>query len=189
MVRQIKKQNLKQPETPAGNRIDEIRAELEQEEMDLTEIRELVAKMKEKIIDKEPNYFSKKDILKIAFGSLAVGFAFIFSSALIKTALNLDVFHIELIIISTLVLLILQIYFVWFNLVKDKTKRKFGEFLTKRLTTLYIVAILSSFFLIYIFNIDSQLLTFLDVMKLVVMMSMPCSLGAAIPSLIGSNEI
>lgn len=166
------------------NRIDQIREEIRQEEKDLLEIKDLVTRMKQKVVDKEPSHFSSKDILKIFFGSLTVGFAFIFSSALVKTALALDVKHLEFIILTTLILLSIQIYLVWHTRVKDKKTRPLGEFLTKRLTTLYLVAIISSFILIYIFNIDSQFSTFFDVMRLVVLMSMPCSLGAAIPSIL-----
>lgn len=165
-------------------RIDEIKDEISREEKDLITIKETISKMKQDIVDKEPSHFSKNDILKIFFGSLTVGFAFIFSSALVKTALGLDLIHIEFIILITLLLLSVEIYFVWFHRVKNKRDRPFSEFLTKRLTTLYLVAIMSSFILIYIFNIDSQLINFFDVMKLVVLMSMPCSLGAAIPSIL-----
>ena len=170
------------------SRVREIEEEITKEEKDLIEIKEAISKIKQKIIDKEPSHFSKNDILKIFFGSLTVGFAFIFSGALIKTALALDVKHIELIILTTLALLSIEIYFVWNHNVKDKVNRPFGEFLTKRLTTLYIVAIMSSFILIYIFNIDSQLSSFYDVMKLIVLMSMPCSLGAAIPSILKEHQ-
>jgi uncharacterized membrane protein len=182
-----KKNIIKKADINTGNnqnRIDEIRQEIENEEKDIIAIRESISKMKESILDKEPSHFSRKEILKITFGSLAIGFAFIFSSALIKIAINLDLIHLELIILFTMGLLIAEIYFVWSNMVKDKAQRKFSEFLTKRLISLYLVAIISSFFLIYILNIDSQLLSFYDIMKLVVMMSMPCSVGAALPSML-----
>lgn len=166
------------------SRIDEIHEEIEREEKDLIELRGLVSRIKEQIVDAEPAHFSKNEILKITFGSLAIGFAIIFREALVDVAINLDLIHIEMIILTTMLLLIAEIYFVWFNMVKDKARRKLGEFLTKRLITLYFVAVLSSFFLIYIFNIDKNISSFSDVMKLVVMMSMPCSVGAAIPSML-----
>ena len=169
------------------SRVDEIKEEILREEKELIEIKKAISKMKENVLDKEPGHFSKNDILKIFFGSLTVGFAFIFSGALVKTAVNLDIKHLELIILTTLALLCIEIYFVWFHQVKNKKQRPLGEFLTKRLTTLYIVAIMCSFILIYIFNIDSQLTNFSDVMKLVVLMSMPCSLGAAIPSILKNH--
>ncbi len=166
------------------SRVEEVRAEIEREERELLEIRTLISTLKERFIDNEPEHFSKKDIFKIFFGSLTIGFAFIFSAALIKTATSLDVLHLEIIIFSTFFIISAEIYFIWKNRVKDKTNRYFGEFLTKRLTTLYIIAIISSFILIYLFNIDKQLPNTTEIMKLVVLMSMPCSVGAAIPSFI-----
>ena len=165
-------------------RTDQIREEFEREEKEVIEIKEMVRRMKEKVLDKNPSHFSRRDIINASFGSLIIGLAFVFKGAVAKVARNLDVLHIELIILSTFLILIAEIYFVGYSRVKEKTTRHFGEFMTKRLVTIYFVAIISSFFLIYIFNIDKNLPTFFDVMKMVVLLSMPCSVGAAIPSLL-----
>lgn len=166
------------------SKVDEIRKEIEKEEQELLQIRELVNHMKEKVVDKEPEHFSKRDILNAFFGSLIVGLTFIFKGDIIKSAINLRITHIEMIILSTFIILIAQIYFIGYLRVKDKSKRTFGEFMTKRLLTLYSMAVITAFFLIYIFNIDFTLPTFKDEIKMVILLSMPCSVGAAIPSLL-----
>ena len=166
------------------SRVNDIRAELEREEKEILEVRDIVNSMKEKVLDKHPSHFSRRDIVNASFGSLTIGLAFVFKGAIYDTAMKLDLLHTELIILSTFLILMAQIYFIGYSRVKEKTKRQFGEFMTKRLTTLYFVSIISSFFLIYIFNIDKALPTFFDTMKMVVLLSMPCSVGAAIPSLL-----
>lgn len=164
--------------------INVIRNELEREEKEILDIRNIVLKMKEKVLDKEPSMFSRRDIINAVFGSLTIGLTFVLKGALKSTSLILTIYHLELIIASTFLILMAEIYYVGYSRVKDKNHRTFGEFMTKRLVTLYIVSMLTSFFLIYILNIDSTLPTFYDVMKMVILLAMPCSVGAAIPSLL-----
>lgn len=167
-----------------SKRIEEIKKELRREEKEVLEIKEMLASVKAKVLDKEPSYFSRRDIVNTFFGSLLIGLTFILKGSVNRVASGLDIIHLELIILSTFLILIAEIYFVGYSRVKEKDKRHFGEFLTKRLTTLYAIAILTSFFLIYIFNMDKEIGSFMEVMKMVVLLSMPCSVGAAIPSIL-----
>ena len=163
---------------------DEVRLRLDEEEKTLLEIKSVISNLKEKVIDKTPHKFSKKDIINSIFGSLTVGLTFVFKGAILRTVKTLNIIHIEFIILATFAILIAEIYFVAYSRVKEKSQRNFGEFMTKRLFTLYFVSILSSFFLIYIFNIDAQFANFKELMKLVIALSMACSVGAAIPSVL-----
>ena len=142
--------------------------------------------MKEKILEKRPSHFSKRDIINAFVGSLILGLTFILKGSLIKTAVNLKTFHIELIIGSTLAMLMIEIYFISYSRVKNKSERRLGQFMTKRLFTLYSITLIVSFYLIYILNLNNSeyIKNFLDVMKVAVVVAMPCAIGAAIPSLL-----
>ena len=56
-----------------GLRSDDIRCELVKEEKELSEIRTIVKRMKENIVDKTPGYFSMRDIINAFFGSIIMG--------------------------------------------------------------------------------------------------------------------
>ncbi len=159
-----------------------VRQELEE----LKCIEDDVKYMREKLLEKRPSHFSKRDIINAFVGSLILGLTFILKGGLIKTAVKLTTMHIELIIASTLGMLMVEIYFISYSRVKNKSERKLGQFMTKRLFTLYSITLIVSFYLIYILNLNNSeyIATFADVLKVAVVVAMPCAIGAAIPSLL-----
>ena len=153
-------------------------------EKELRAIEKDVNLLKKKLLEKRPSPFSKRDIINAFFGALLIGLTFSVKGALIRTAEGLNLTHVILIVVSTLLILVGEIYFIGYSRVPDKWRRKPGQFIMKRLTTLYFIAILVSIYLVYIFGIYNQLENGLyDVFKLVILMSMPCAIGAAVPSL------
>ena len=157
---------------------------MREEEKELKIIKKEVDLLKTKLLEKRPSHFSKRDIINAFFGALLIGLTFSVKGALIKTAEGLNAIHIMLIVISTIIILVGEIYFIGYSRVSDKNRRKPGQFIMKRLTTLYFIAIIVSIYLVYIMGIYTQLENGLyDVYKLVVLLSMPCAIGAAIPSL------
>lgn len=165
-------------------RADDIRAELRREEKELAEIHETVKRMKENIVDKTPDYFSIRDIINAFFGSIIIGFTFILKGATKETAIGLSIYHIIAIISFTFIVLASEIYFIGYLRVKEKRVRHFGQFLAKRLVTIYSIAIITTFILIFLFNINSHLGTNENLLKMVFLLSLPCSVGAAIPNLL-----
>ncbi len=131
-----------------------------------------------------PELFSFKDVARSFFGALFLGFAML-SKLLVELAPNLKNNHVLLIIIFTIIILTMEIYFIGYARLTpaEKKTRYFGEFWTKRFVTFYVVAILVSVLLVWIYNINS-LLPAADNFKLIVSLSMPCAIGAATADLL-----
>ncbi len=166
------------------NPLKKIEKEIRREKRELKQIEKKIDCIEKEVVEKEPPHFSKKDIITAFFGALIIGLTFVFKGSLVQQVLNLTLIHIILVVISTLAILSIQIYFIGYRKVKDKKHRNFPQFLIKRLVTLYIIALVVSLYLVYIFNVNHVIGGFLNSLKLVVVLSMPCSIGAAIPSLI-----
>lgn len=126
-----------------------------------------------------PEYFSLKDVARSFFGALFLGFAML-SKLLVDLAPRLTSQHIILIIIFTIVILTIEIYFIGFARFtsSERKARPFSEFWAKRFITFYIVAIAVSSLLAWIYNIGA-ILPQDQVLKFVIMLSMPCAIGAA----------
>lgn len=145
-----------------------------------------IAALYEKLLEKRPSHFRKRDIANAFFASLLLGLVFMFKGSLIEISLNLTGKNLLVIVIATLAILTLQIYYVGYTRVsqKERRKRRFGQFWAKRLSTLYIIAIIVSLLLVYIYGINKLVSSNYDILKIVIAVSMPCAVGAAIPSLL-----
>lgn len=143
--------------------------------------------IKNKLIEKEPKRFDFRDIIHSFFGSLIFALTFALKGLLVEVALLLTVMHQVLIIISTLIILTGEIYFVGYIRVRIKKERKFLQFWFKRLITFYLIAILVSFFIIYIYglyNLPAVGNNIGNVFKLVIVVSMPAAIGAGLADLV-----
>jgi uncharacterized membrane protein len=160
--------------------VKEIEKELKKEEHDITKIENIVEKLKECVVDRTPSYFSNQDVVISFLGALFFGITFIMKGNLINTTIRLDSMRLVLISIATILVLVLGIYFLGYKRVKDRERRRPFQFIMKRLITLYIVSIIVPFFLIYIFAVNQQVGTMDNVIKLVVVLSMPCAIGTSI---------
>lgn len=134
--------------------------------------------------DIPPEHFSMKDIIRSFFGAAFIGSTFIFTRLLVEVTPLLDAWHVGAIIVSTIAILTAEIYFIGYERVENKAARPFGQFWIKRLLTFYAVSIVVSAYLALIYNIFALVGPAENVVKLIIAMSMPCSIGASITDLL-----
>jgi len=154
---------------------------------DVEVIEKDIKKIKKTLLHNSPHHFSGKDILNAIFGALVVGVTFALKGAVLNTATHLTRWHLIAIIISTIIILIAQTYYIGYSKVRNKRKRPAIQFVFKRVATMFVVTFLVSLYLVYIFglNLQPQIGNLApNVFKLVVLISMPCAVGAAVPSLL-----
>jgi uncharacterized membrane protein len=165
---------------------EEILKELREEKKELECLDLQVNHLRERLLDRVPEHFSKRDVVNAMFGSLTIGITFILKGATLNTALGLDIIHLELVLLATLLILFAEIYFIGYSRVKDKNSRRFGQFMTKRLIALYSITVMTSVFLVYLLNLNNNpaVHSTVDIAKIVVLVSFPCAIGAAVPSLL-----
>jgi len=156
------------------------------EEKEVREIKRNLRILKNKLVERIPYHFSKKDMVNAFFGSLIIGLTFMFKGALVQTGAALSNGRIIFIILLTLTILIAEIYFIGYSRIRHKKQNHFKQFLSKRLFSLYSIALVVSFLLVYTFGVDILAGSFYETMKIVIILAMPCAVGAAIPSLFRS---
>jgi len=164
----------------------EILTDLRTEKEELEGIESEIFRLRERLLDRVPEHFSTRDIINAFFGSLIIGLTFILKGATVRIAVGLDLTRVLLLIALTLFILMTEIYFIGYSRVKDKSHRKMGQFMTKRLVALYFITVITSFLLVYLLNLNNSpdLHDFNDVMKLVAVVAFPCAVGAAVPNLL-----
>jgi len=161
--------------------------DLKKEEKDVEEIKWEINRLTEKLIEKRIERFSKKDITNALFGALTIGLTFVFKGLLIQVGKDLPWANVIMIITMTLFILTTEIYFVGYSRVKDIKARPFSEFLGKRLITMYVIALVVSFFLLYLFGFMYLSESGTDFLKLIFVVAMPCAIGAAIPNMLKAD--
>jgi len=157
---------------------------VKKEEKDINRIENQISNLTEKLLEKRPSQFSKRDIVNAFFASLIVGLTFVLKGALISTAAGLDTEHIIFILVSTVLILTAEIYFVGYSRVRTKARRRLGQFWLKRFSTIFVISIITATYLIYVFGLDAILGSNNNILKAVIMLTMPCAVGAAIPGLL-----
>jgi len=151
----------------------------------IDDIRREVDELKCKLLLKEPEDFSEKDFVRSFFGALLLGLTFTVKGLLIDVSQALDHAHLGLIIIFTLLILTAEIYFIGYSRVKNKSKRKLGQFWFKRVCTFYLVAVLTATLLVFLFGLNKLPgVNNGGVISLIILISMPCAIGAAISDLL-----
>ena len=153
-------------------------------EIEIDLIRRDVKRIKDELIEKKPEHFSKQDAVRAFFGATIVGLTFVFKGLLVEIGINIPWKNVIMVIASTMFILSTEIYFIGYTHVKNKRERPFGQFYIKRLLSVYTIAITVSFFLCYIFGIIYLVDTLEQFMKIVLLISMPCSIGAAVGNLL-----
>ena len=144
-------------------------------------LRRDVAVIKKILIERVPSHFSCKHVVSAFFGALILGQTFVLKGLLYSVSYNLTLVHIFAIILITLFVLSAEIYYVGYRRVKNKSKRPFGQFWFKRISTYFIIAFLVSFGLIFLYNLNSSLD---HTLKIAVAMSFPCAVGASLADLV-----
>ncbi len=154
---------------------------------EIGDIKKNIKKIEKTLLDSTPKHFSPKDIVNAFFGALIIGLTFTLKGAVVATAINLNAVHITAIFSSTILILLAETYFISWTKVRNKKERGLGQFLFKRVTAMFVVAFVVSIYLVYVFGINNQQLIAnnpVNVIKMVILVSMPCAVGAAIPGLL-----
>ena len=133
-----------------------------------------------------PDYFSAKDIARSFFGALFLASTFIFSSSLVTQARLLTNTHLFVLVLTTLLILTIEIYFIGYERISNTSRRPFYEFWGKRIVTFWVVALLVSFGLSLLYAFDATLPTVMDLVKFALLLSFPASVGAALADLLRS---
>ena len=121
------------------NRISRIEQDINVLRDEDEKIKKDIEYVKRELIDRPPEHFSRKDLLKAFMGSIFLGLSVLFSGNNITIAKNLPLQNLYLIIFFGIVVLTAEIYFIGYSKVVDKSRRGFGQFWIKRLLTFYIV--------------------------------------------------
>ncbi len=153
----------------------------------INQIKKGVDELKERLLMQEPAHFSSRDFVDAFFGALFLGITFSVKGLLIDVSMSLTQLNIAMIVLATLAILTAEIYFIGYSRVRKKSERRFGQFWFKRIIAFYFVAIITAIFLVYIFglnNLPEMNGSVPNLVNLVVVISMPCAIGAAITDLI-----
>jgi len=157
---------------------------LTDERNEVAEIEQEIRLLEEKLLEKRPSHFSKRDVINALFASLIFGFTIVLRGGVESLVKALTPIHIIAIIIATSIILYLEIYYVGYTRVRPEEHRKLGQFVAKRFFTFYGASLLVALALIYLFGVNELLANFQEIMKMVILVSMPCAIGAAIPSML-----
>ena len=151
----------------------------------IDQVAEHVKILRERLVEKVPGHFGIKHIITAFFGALFFGFSFMLSSLLFQVSLALTHQDLMLITVATWLILSAEIYFVGYTRVPDPTKRPFGQFWAKRILTYYFIALFVSFMLITLYGLPKFAPGTENVFKLVIAISFPAAVGAAVSDLLG----
>jgi uncharacterized membrane protein len=141
--------------------------------------------LKERLVERVPGHFGMSHIMTSFFGALFFGFTFVLKGLLLQVGLALSSFHLMLITITTWALLSAEIYFVGYRRVPNKDRRPFGQFWAKRIIAYYLISLFVSFLLLFVYGITTMVPEPYLVFKLVVAVSFPAAVGAAVADLLG----
>jgi len=157
--------------------------ELEKLEM----LRQKIEELESRILLNEPSHFSKRDLVDAFFGALFLGLPFSIKGLLITVSTSLTKWNVIFIILSTILILTAEIYFIGYSRVTKKSERKFGQFWLKRFVAFFTISIVTSLFLVFLFGLNNLAdigNNSWNICRLATILSMPCAIGAAITDLL-----
>ena len=143
--------------------------------------------LKERLVEKIPGHFDIKHVIVAFFGALFFGFTFVLKGLLLQVGLALETWDLVLMTIATWLILTAEIYFVGYARVphNERKQRPFGQFWAKRITTYYFIALFTAFLLLYLYGMAEMAGTLDNIIQLVVVISFPAAIGAAVSDLLG----
>jgi len=168
------------------NTLDKIEKILKEEKKELVNIDTDVHKIEYNLVERTPSKFSYRDLARSFFGALIVSFGFVLKGALVKTAVNFSIENVIGIIIASLTVLIIEVFYFGYRKIKDKHSRRLGQFILKRVPTFYLVSLLVAGGLVYLYGINNDPLIMAsdDIINVIIAISFPASLGAGVADLI-----
>ncbi|VVB81339.1 Uncharacterised protein [uncultured archaeon] len=143
--------------------------------------------LRERLVEKIPGHFDIKHVIVAFFGAIFFGFTFVLKGLLIEVGLALSSMDLFLMSSATWIILTAEIYFVGYDRVplNQRKLRHFGQFWAKRIFTYYFISLFVAFMLLYLYGIAELAGTPGNVFKLVVAISFPAAIGAAVSDLLG----
>jgi len=151
-----------------------------------TKLRKLeqdVAAIKEAIVERKLERFSRKDIIRAFFGAFLFGLTAVFNSLLPLIAEHLSWIQVGIIIIATILVLVFEIFFIGWTRVKGEKGRGAIEFTVKRLFATYFASLLIATFLVSILGFYT-IYPSEEVNKIIFILCLPCATGAVIADLV-----
>lgn len=139
--------------------------------------------IRKRLVERVPSHFGPTHIVTSFFGALFFGFTFVLKGLLFQVGAVLTSAKLTLIIIATLLTLTAEIYYVGYKRIPNKKQRPFGQFWAKRIITYYGIALFTSYLLLTLYNIPT--VAPVHVSKLVIAISFPAAIGAALADLLG----
>ncbi len=143
--------------------------------------------LRERLVEKIPGHFDVKHIIVAFFGALFFGFTFVLKGLLIDVGLLLSTRDLVLMTLASWLILTAEIYYVGYARVpyNERKQRPFGQFWAKRIFSYYFISIAVAFILLYLYGIAQLVATPDNLLKLVIAISFPASIGAAVSDLLG----
>jgi len=141
--------------------------------------------LNEGLLERKPERFSAKDVVRAFFGALVIAATFVFSSLLLEVVRNMHTYQLIVIIIATFVILVAEIYFIGWSRIRKLGEhgRNVYEFTIKRLIVIYPVSIIVAVLYFYILGFNRMLLPN-QMWGFIFLVAMPCSIGAAVADLL-----
>ena len=141
--------------------------------------------LKERLLERRPERFSRMDIARSFFGALFIGATFVFSGRLVDIVKMMDTWRVLFLVLATLVILIAEIYFIGWTKIKRLSEpgRNVFEFTIKRLVVFYAVSLIVAGFYFYILGFN-LLFSGIEILEFIFLVAMPCSIGAAVSDLL-----
>lgn len=151
----------------------------------IDQIAQDVRVIRQRMVEKTPGHFDMRHIITAFFGALFFGFTFVLKGLLFEVGLALTTTDLVVMTVATWAILSAEIYFVGYTRVQDQRQRPFGQFWAKRFFAYYFIAIFTSFLLLSVYGTSKFVAGPYEMFKLVVAVSFPTSVGAAVSDLLG----
>lgn len=157
-----------------------------EEKRELNNLEHSVFNIKKELLDRTPTKFGFRDIARSFFGALIISFGFVLKGAMVRTAVRMTEVHLFFIIFVSIIILILEVYYFGYRKIKDKHERKIFQFIAKRVPTFYLISLLVSTGIVFIYGVNNDILVNegMDVFKIIIAVSFPASLGAGFSDLL-----
>ncbi|MBI4449390.1 hypothetical protein HY641_05180 [Candidatus Woesearchaeota archaeon] len=149
---------------------------------DLGLIHKEIDHLYEAILVRKPEHFSYRDVINAVFAASLFS-VLIFNQLLFNAALGLSTSQVLLIVVATSIMLTLEIYFMSYVRVPQKSRRPFGQFWAKRFFTIYGVTLAITILLIHLYNLDAIAGSTANALRLAVATSFPSSIAAGATAL------
>ena len=165
---------------------EEIEKLLEKEKREIHDIDSQVHILREGLLERTPSKFGAKDIARSFFGALVVAFTFVLKGSVVRTSIHFTKFNSFAILFVSVFLLVIEIYYFGYRKIKDKSSRKLGQFIMKRLPTSYLISLIVSAGLVFLYGLDHDplIMSSRDIINVIIAISLPASIGAGFSDLL-----